>query len=109
MQFRQAVHIKPDSSSKTFAGFPSLGVKNCFLFKVKLLVLSNSYYQTENPGNVLLASRICLKSFYQCVSVPNNKVGVNLINKPMGSKGLLNVIRFMILPTHLASQELWLK
>ena len=43
------------------------------------------------------------------VSVPNNKVGVNLINKPMGSKGLLNVIRFMILPTHLASQELWLK
>ena len=28
--------------SKTFPGFPSLGVKNCFLFKVELLVLSNS-------------------------------------------------------------------
>ena len=27
---------------KTFPGFPSLGVKNCFLFKVRLLVLSNS-------------------------------------------------------------------
>jgi hypothetical protein len=28
--------------SKTLTGFPSLGVNNCFLFKVKLLVLSNS-------------------------------------------------------------------
>ena len=28
------------------------------------------------------------------VSVPNNKVSVNLINKPMGSKGLLNTSYF---------------
>ena len=28
--------------SKTFARFPSLGIKNCFLFKVKLLFLCNS-------------------------------------------------------------------
>ena len=29
---------------KTFPGFPSLGVQNCFLFKVKVLVLSNSVF-----------------------------------------------------------------
>ena len=53
--------------SQKCSGFPSLGVQNIFLFKVKLLVLSNSALpERENPGNVLLTSRICLKYFYQC-------------------------------------------
>ena len=52
--------------SKTFPGFPSLGVQNCFLFKVRLLVLSNfGTPKAGNPGNVLLTSRIPLKYFYQ--------------------------------------------
>ena len=40
--------------SKTFPRFPSLGVQNCFFFKVKLLVLSNS----------VLAEQEILEMFY---------------------------------------------
>ena len=36
--------------SKTFPGFPSRGVQNCFLFKVKLLVLSILYSQSGKSG-----------------------------------------------------------
>ena len=42
---------------------------NCFLFKVKLLVLNNSVL--PELGYVLLTSRICLECFYQC-RVPNS-------------------------------------
>ena len=37
VNFRQTLLV-----SKTFSGFPALGVQNCILFKVELLVLSNS-------------------------------------------------------------------
>ena len=40
--------------SKTFPGFPALGVQNC------LPPIAG------NPGNVLLTSRNCQKYFYQC-------------------------------------------
>ena len=49
-------------------------VQNCFLFKVKLLVLSNSALpERENPGNVLLTSRIRLKYFHQCKLYSGNQ------------------------------------
>ena len=42
---------------------------NCFLFKVKFLVLNNSVL--PELGYVLLTSRICLECFYLC-RVPNS-------------------------------------
>ena len=63
--FRQILLV-----SKTFPRIPSLGIQNCFLFKFKFLVLSNSllpeHYRAGNLGNVLLTTRIHLKYFHQC-------------------------------------------
>ena len=52
--------------SKTSSGFPSMGVKNCFLFKVKIASFKQLCTPTAgNPGYVLLTSRIRLKYFRQ--------------------------------------------
>ena len=108
--FRQILLV-----SKIFTGFPSLGVKNGFLFKVRLLVLSNSVLpEREIQENVLLTSRICLEYFHQWSQrellgaySPNiYAVKLNMLLKKM-SVDRINVKFMHATPTLMQDKKLW--
>ena len=49
--------------SKTFLGFPSLGVEYCFLFKVKLLVLRNYVLPERYIRDMFYSTQLVLVGF----------------------------------------------